>query len=142
MNTNGMLTLREVSVILKIDRPKYDPSRKTREFLNKIEKQRNVKVLFKLSENGNYYTTLVALKEAIPEAFQIEKINKESFEIKEDVSAETFELIKDLVNDLKDQINLLKSKNNNMQAQLIKLSTKYNDLEFKYNSLKVKNTED
>jgi len=135
---NGILTLREAATILKIESPNYDPLRKVRQFLLKIEKQRNTKILFRSSENGNYYTTVSALKDAIPEAFEPIVFDKENVQIREDISEDTFEIVKDLVNDLKDDMNALRLKNNNMQTQIQNLSSKYNDLEFKYNLLKSK----
>lgn len=131
---NDILTLRQVSNLLKINSTKNNPNRNITRFLRAIQKQRNIQVLFKHPYKRKYYTTLTALKNAIPELFQ-DVIAPPKQNPPEDISEETLETIRELTDSLKEQIHYLRSNNKYLQEQFNSLNYKYQDLELKYNNL-------
>lgn len=139
---NDILTLRQAADLFKIDctSSKINPTRKIQTFLANIETLRGVKILYK-SNKRDFYTTMAALRTAIPEAFQDNYkhiSNNEIEEAKEDVSEETLDIIKELACSLKTKMRRLEANNKNMQEQLINLNNKYNILEDKYQTLSKK----
>jgi predicted RNase H-like nuclease (RuvC/YqgF family) len=134
---NDILSLREAAALLKIDcnTNKKTPTRKIKNFLSSMEKVRGIKMLF--NTKGKYYVTLISLKKCIPEAFEDESIKPFSSDedIKEDVSEEALEVIKELAHNLKDQMKQLRGRNKHLQDQITAMDHKYQDLEDKYNAM-------